>query len=95
MRALRVLALLAVLVAAASVSAHADEPGLAPIGGQATIVRDASAQMTLVPRAAEDPEPFLPAACCKICSKGKACGDSCISRKKTCHKQPGCACDAQ
>jgi len=31
--------------------------------------------------------------CCKICSKGKACGDSCISRSYTCHKPPGCACD--
>lgn len=32
-------------------------------------------------------------ACCKRCSKGKACGDSCISRSKTCHKGQGCACD--
>ena len=31
-------------------------------------------------------------ACCKVCSKGKACGDSCISRNKQCHKGQGCAC---
>lgn len=31
--------------------------------------------------------------CCKICRKGKACGNSCISRSKTCHKGKGCACD--
>lgn len=31
--------------------------------------------------------------CCKICSKGKACGNSCISRSYTCHQPPGCACD--
>lgn len=31
--------------------------------------------------------------CCKICSKGKACGDSCISRDYECHQPPGCACD--
>lgn len=31
--------------------------------------------------------------CCKVCSKGKACGDSCISRSKVCHKGSGCACD--
>jgi hypothetical protein len=31
--------------------------------------------------------------CCKVCKKGKACGDSCISRDKECHKGPGCACD--
>lgn len=32
--------------------------------------------------------------CCKYCVKGKACGDSCISRAYTCHKPPGCACNA-
>lgn len=31
--------------------------------------------------------------CCKVCSKGKACGDSCIARHKVCRKGPGCACD--
>jgi hypothetical protein len=31
--------------------------------------------------------------CCKICRKGKACGDSCINRAYTCHRPPGCACD--
>jgi hypothetical protein len=34
-------------------------------------------------------------ACCKTCRKGKACGDSCIARDKTCTKPPGCACDAE
>ena len=33
-------------------------------------------------------------ACCKVCSKGQACGDTCISREKRCHKGRGCACDA-
>jgi len=31
--------------------------------------------------------------CCKICKKGKACGDSCISMSYTCHQPPGCACN--
>lgn len=31
--------------------------------------------------------------CCKICKKGKACGDSCIAKSKTCTKAPGCACN--
>ncbi len=35
----------------------------------------------------------LAQACCKQCSKGKACGNSCISRDKQCHKGKGCACD--
>jgi len=34
-------------------------------------------------------------ACCKVCRKGRACGDSCIARGKTCTRPPGCACDAQ
>ena len=32
--------------------------------------------------------------CCKVCSKGKACGDSCISKKYNCKKGSGCACNA-
>jgi len=32
-------------------------------------------------------------ACCKICRKGKACGNSCISRRYTCHQPQGCACN--
>lgn len=30
--------------------------------------------------------------CCKYCSTGKPCGDTCISRNKTCHVGGGCAC---
>ncbi len=32
-------------------------------------------------------------SCCKTCTVGKACGDSCIDKNKTCHEPPGCACD--
>ncbi len=31
--------------------------------------------------------------CCRVCSVGKACGNTCISRDKTCNVGPGCACD--
>lgn len=31
--------------------------------------------------------------CCKICTVGQACGNSCISRQYQCHQPPGCACD--
>lgn len=34
-----------------------------------------------------------PAYCCKVCTTGKACGDTCISRDKVCRVGPGCACD--
>jgi len=30
--------------------------------------------------------------CCKHCTSGKPCGDSCIARNKTCHSGRGCAC---
>jgi hypothetical protein len=32
-------------------------------------------------------------SCCRICRTGKACGNSCITRNKTCRKPPGCACN--
>jgi hypothetical protein len=31
-------------------------------------------------------------SCCKHCTKGQPCGNSCISTKDRCHKPPGCAC---
>jgi len=43
----------------------------------------------------EEPGVCIPsAACCTLCSLGKACGNSCISRLYTCHQGPGCACNA-
>ena len=30
--------------------------------------------------------------CCRVCTTGKPCGDSCISRSYTCRRPPGCAC---
>ena len=33
-------------------------------------------------------------ACCRVCTRGKACGNSCISASYTCRRGPGCACDA-
>lgn len=48
----------------------------------------AAPPMTPVPDAQ-----YQPAACCKVCGKGKACGNSCIARDRRCSKGPGCACD--
>lgn len=36
---------------------------------------------------------LLAQSCCRICRKGKACGNSCINRSYTCHQPPGCACN--
>lgn len=33
-------------------------------------------------------------SCCKYCTTGKACGDSCISSSYNCSKGVGCACNA-
>lgn len=31
--------------------------------------------------------------CCKVCTVGQACGNTCISRQYQCNQPPGCACD--
>jgi hypothetical protein len=31
--------------------------------------------------------------CCKVCTTGKACGDSCIAASSTCNVGAGCACN--
>jgi hypothetical protein len=49
--------------------------------------------MTATPAPQQMQTPPEARACCKICTTGKACGDTCISRRYTCHKGPGCACD--
>jgi len=45
--------------------------------------------------AAEAPRPVTSPSCCRVCSTGKPCGNSCISRDKQCHQPPGCACGAK
>ena len=32
--------------------------------------------------------------CCRVCTKGRACGNSCISARYTCRKGRGCACNS-
>ncbi|HEY8076277.1 MAG TPA: hypothetical protein VIF62_19260 [Labilithrix sp.] len=34
-----------------------------------------------------------PIKCCRICTQGQACGNTCIAKDKQCHKGRGCACD--
>lgn len=41
----------------------------------------------------DDRECVPEAECCRICRKGKACGDSCIQVLLTCRKGDGCACN--
>jgi endonuclease YncB( thermonuclease family) len=58
--------------------------------------RRAGTSAFTMPRANTGQSPAIsePAkTCCKICRKGQACGNSCISRRYTCRKPAGCACD--
>jgi hypothetical protein len=67
--------------------------GLRILGSVITFVGLGStvAPLDVTPRA----DTCIPAdQCCKICSKGKACGNTCISRNYECHKGRGCACNA-
>lgn len=41
----------------------------------------------------QSPMPTPVQGCCKVCRKGKACGDTCIARSDTCHVGGGCACN--
>lgn len=53
----------------------------------------ATTTVTVISVATTPVTPTSPtSSCCRVCSTGKACGDSCISRTLTCHKGSGCAC---
>lgn len=49
----------------------------------------------LAPIAADAPlcGTALAGVCCKMCKKGKACGDACIPENSRCSKPSGCACN--
>lgn len=93
LRSLHALAVVCTVLVAGPTFAAGGHPASAP--DQTNSAPYLDQQITLVPWDLEQSFPAIETACCKVCSKGKACGDSCISRKKTCHKPPGCACDAQ
>lgn len=45
------------------------------------------------PVAAEVPaEASPPAECCRVCVRGKPCGNACIARDRVCRTEGGCAC---
>jgi len=90
------------LVAIAAIVALAGALVLAAAPAQADGAASAApAQSTapiLLTMADDGPAAFgaddeLARQCCKICRKGKACGNSCINRAYTCHRPPGCACN--
>ncbi len=44
-------------------------------------------------RSTPPPTPPTRRPCCRICTTGKPCGNSCISRNYTCRRPSGCACN--
>jgi hypothetical protein len=86
-----VLLLLALLPSAGAQAAQAESPlPQTPIPLTATIQERGEGPAW---SAGGGPE-SLAQACCKVCRKGKACGDSCIAKENLCTKPKGCACDA-
>lgn|GEM_PF-984060 len=66
---------------------------------------EAAPEASLAPRASTslrdpvppgaDPRDCIPRSrCCRVCTIGTACGDSCINQCYNCHKGRGCACNA-
>jgi hypothetical protein len=82
---------LMLLLGASSISSAVDvSTGDAPTPMQSMERFDADPGTNLLIQ--NDAKP-MQQGCCKICTKGKACGNSCINRDYQCHQPPGCACD--
>lgn len=67
-----------------------------PVAAPTSAPPKAAAVATAIPTARPaNPTTAAPrTACCATCSRGKACGNSCINVSLTCHQPPGCACNA-
>jgi len=39
--------------------------------------------------------PATSSGCCRYCTRGKPCGDTCIAAHLNCDRGPGCACYAR
>lgn len=44
------------------------------------------------PAVTETPPPAEPPPCCRVCVRGKPCGNTCIAQDRECRSPPGCAC---
>ncbi len=89
----RILFALVVLVSIGGV-AYADTPPVPAAAVHAALFTSVPTDNHLLTsRALADSARSTPVApsCCKVCSVGKACGNTCISRDKTCHVGHGCA----
>jgi hypothetical protein len=88
--AILVACLLALPAASAESPASSNQTAAADIGNQQSLLRGHIVHRSTFVQPKTN---VLADRCCKVCHAGKACGNSCISRDKTCHQPPGCACD--
>lgn len=73
----------------------ADGPNPACATSMARLLAPQQATPLMPPVAPAAPRPpTTTRTCCRYCSSGQACGDSCISRSNTCRRGAGCACNA-
>lgn len=79
------------LIASAFVMAGANSADVAQTGTPRAMDAPVALSKPNWLHSANDPDQSP--ACCKICTTGKACGDTCISRDKICHVGHECACD--
>lgn len=80
---------------AASTSDQPPAPSATPTQ-RTTTTAPAAPTSTPQPTATPRPDPPRNAGvCCRTCTTGKACGDSCISRALTCRVGSGCACNGE
>jgi hypothetical protein len=89
------LALLVALLSLTTAASSETPPG-PTAAAQATLFAPAHTDNRLVQSASIQRFPHsmrAALACCKVCTVGKACGNTCVSRNKTCHVGQGCACD--
>src|SRR5687767_4080088 len=106
-RARVAIAVSCLLCLSVAVPSSAEQPGAAAGQQQGVAAGPAAGQQPGVaagPAAGQQPGATAgPAAakkctpadqCCQICTRGKACGKSCIEATKTCHKGRACACNA-
>lgn len=67
----------------AAVEAQVEEP---------LVTEEAPPPAEVAPPPATEPPPAR--TCCRVCTTGKACGNTCIARNRNCNVGPGCACNA-
>jgi hypothetical protein len=88
-RLVQALALALLVLMAPSIAASADQNALI---AALPMMSTAPAPRTPMPTSTATAE--APQQCCRMCKKGKPCGDGCISTTKQCKKEQGCACAA-